>query len=173
MTPHETDSTRTSGAARAHAPRRRRRTRAPMPATGATRGPVRGVGGRGGGARLRRWDRAPWASGGPDGGRGGRPETDAHRGIIGRSWPAKNPLRARYAATVDRRPIRRSADPHGPGRSGPTGRLGCPSPPHIPLPCRAHRSECGPTAARPRRCCTNRDWPARCPPTGSSLADAI
>ena len=49
MTPHETDSTRTSGAARAHAPRRRRRTRAPMPATGATRGPVRGVGGRGGG----------------------------------------------------------------------------------------------------------------------------
>ena len=24
-----------------------------------------------------------------------------------------------------------------------------------------------------RRCCTNRDWPARCPPTGSSLADAI
>ena len=24
-----------------------------------------------------------------------------------------------------------------------------------------------------RRCCTNRDWPARCPPTGSSPADAI
>ena len=24
-----------------------------------------------------------------------------------------------------------------------------------------------------RRCCTNRPWPARCPPTGSSLADAI
>ena len=24
-----------------------------------------------------------------------------------------------------------------------------------------------------RRCCTNSDWPARCPPTGSSLADAI
>ena len=24
-----------------------------------------------------------------------------------------------------------------------------------------------------RRCCTNRHWPARCPPTGSSLADAI
>ena len=23
------------------------------------------------------------------------------------------------------------------------------------------------------RCCTNRDWPARCPPTGSSPADAI
>ena len=32
----------------------------------------------------RRRDRAPWAGGGPDGGRGGRPETDAHRGIIGR-----------------------------------------------------------------------------------------
>ena len=25
----------------------------------------------------------------------------------------------------------------------------------------------------PGRCCTNRDWPARCPPTGSSPADAI
>ena len=44
----------------------------------------------------------------------------------------------------------RSADPHGPARSCPTGRLGCPSPPHIPLPCRTHRSECGPTAARLR-----------------------
>ena len=32
-----------------HAPRRRRRTPAPLPATGATRGPVRGVWGRGGG----------------------------------------------------------------------------------------------------------------------------
>ena len=26
---------------------------------------------------------------------------------------------------------------------------------------------------RPRRCCTNRPWPARCPPTGSSPTDAI
>ena len=59
-----------------HAPRRRRRTRAPMPATGATRGPVRGCWGRGGGCRPRRRDRAPWAGGGPD---GGRPETDASR----------------------------------------------------------------------------------------------
>ena len=96
-----------------HAPRRRRRTPAPMPATGATRGPVRGVGGRGGGCRPRRRVRAPWAGGGPD---GGRPETDAHRGIIGRSWPAKSPLRALLEAVtrpppaaVDRRPIRRSA----------------------------------------------------------------
>ena len=32
-----------------HAPRRRRRTPAPMPTTGAPRGPVRGVWGRGGG----------------------------------------------------------------------------------------------------------------------------
>ena len=82
--------------------------------------------------RPRRRVRAPWAGGGPDGGRGGRPETDAHRGIIGRSWPAKSPLRARYAAPTRRRPPStavRSADPHGPGRSGPTGRLGCPSPP--------------------------------------------
>ena len=23
------------------------------------------------------------------------------------------------------------------------------------------------------RCCTNRHWPARCPPTGSSPADAV
>ena len=30
----------------------------------------------------RRRVRAPWAGGGPDGGRGGRPETDAHRGIM-------------------------------------------------------------------------------------------
>ncbi len=28
------------------------------------------------------------------------------------------------------------------------------------------------TGAR-RRCCTNRDWPARCPPTGSSPVEAI
>ena len=34
--------------------------------------------------RPRRRDRAPWAGGGPDVGRGGRPETDAHRGISGR-----------------------------------------------------------------------------------------
>ena len=27
--------------------------------------------------------------------------------------------------------------------------------------------------AAPRRCCTNRDWPARYPPTGSSPADSI
>ena len=34
-----------------------------------------------------------------------------------------------------------------------------------------HRS---PAAARPaRRCCTNRHWPARGPPTGSSPADAV
>ena len=66
--------------------------------------------------RPRRRDRAPWAGGGPDGGRGARPETDAHRGIIGRSWPAKSPLRALLEAVtrpppaaVDRRPIRRSA----------------------------------------------------------------
>ena len=26
---------------------------------------------------------------------------------------------------------------------------------------------------RHRRCCTNRDWPARCPPTGSSPVEAI
>ena len=36
-----------------HAPRRRRRTPAPLPATGATRGPVRGVWGRGGGIARR------------------------------------------------------------------------------------------------------------------------
>ena len=33
--------------------------------------------------RSRRRDRAPWAGGGPDVGRGGCPETDANRGIIG------------------------------------------------------------------------------------------
>ena len=112
-----------------HAPRRRRRTLAPMLATGATRGPVRGVWGRGGGCGrgggiARRGPAVGLMAG------GARPETDAHRGIIGRSWPSKSPLRGRYAA--------------------PTGRLGCPSPPpHIPLPCRAHQSECGPTAGRP------------------------
>ena len=35
--------------------------------------------------RPRRRDRAPWAGGGPDVGRGGRPETDANHRIIGRS----------------------------------------------------------------------------------------
>ena len=59
--------------------------------------------------RPRRRDRAPWAGGGPDGGRRGRPETDAHRGIIGRSWPSKSPLRGRYAAPTGRR--RPPADP--------------------------------------------------------------
>ena len=66
-----------------HAPRRRRRTPAPMPATGATRGPVRGVWGRGGGCGrgggiARRGPAVGLMAG------GARPETDAHRGIIGR-----------------------------------------------------------------------------------------
>ena len=30
-----------------------------------------------------------------------------------------------------------------------------------------------PRRGRPRRCCTNRDWPTRCQPTGFSPADAI
>ena len=40
-------------------------------------------------------------------------------------------------------------------------------------------AQCAPfyaaTVGRPslRRCCTNRHWPARCPPTGSSPADAV
>ena len=66
-------------------------------------------GGTGWRVRPRRRDRAPWAGGEPDGGRGGRPETDAHRGIIGRSWPSKSPLRGRYAAPTGRR--RPPADP--------------------------------------------------------------
>ena len=66
-----------------HAPRRRRRTPAPMPATGATRGPVRGCWGRGGGCGrgggiARRGPAVGLMAG------GARPETDAHRGIIGR-----------------------------------------------------------------------------------------
>ena len=72
-----------------HAPRRRRRTPAPMPATGATRGPVRGCWGRGGGCRPRRRDRAPWAGGGPDGGR----RAPGDRRIAGSS-AAHGPLRA-------------------------------------------------------------------------------
>ena len=68
-----------------HAPRRRRRTPAPLPATGATRGPVRGCWGRGGGCRPRRRDRAPWAGGGPDGGRrapGDRRASRDHRPLM-------------------------------------------------------------------------------------------
>ena len=60
---------------------------------------------------------------------------------------------ARGAGPTRRQPpstSARSADPRGPGRSCPTDRLGCPSPPHIPLPCRAPPSEGGPTAARPQ-----------------------
>ena len=128
-----------------HAPRRRRRTRAPMPATGATRGPVRGCWGRGGGCRPRRRDRAPWAGGGPD---GGRPETDAHRGIIGRSWPSKSPLRGRYAAPTGRR--RPPADPRtDPVDPAPPVVSVARRPPHIPLPCRAPQSEGGPTGRPP------------------------
>ena len=77
-----------------HAPRRRRRTPAPMPATGATRGPVRGVWGRGGGCRPRRRDRAPWAGGGPDGGRRAPGDRRASRD--------NGPLRGRYAAPTGR-----------------------------------------------------------------------
>ena len=69
--------------------------------------------------RPRRRVRAPWAGGGPDGGRRA-PRDRPHRGIIGRSWPAKSPLRGRYAAPTGRRrppadpPIRttRSIRPH-------------------------------------------------------------
>ena len=54
----------------------------------------------------------------------------------GRAWPvARAPTRRRPPSTSAR-----SADPRGPGRSCPTDRLGCPSPPHIPLPCRAPRA---------------------------------
>ena len=50
-------------------------------------------------------------------------------------------------------------------------------PSHAPTPsCGAKngtRRRVGRRCADARRCCTNRPWPARCPPTGSSLADAI
>ena len=111
-----------------HAPRQRRRTLAPMLATGATRGPVPGVWGRGGGCGrgggiARRGPAVGLMAG------GARPETDAHRGIIGRSWPSKSPLRGRYAAPTGRR--RPPADPHGPGRSGPHRSSRLPvAPPH-------------------------------------------
>ena len=106
---------------------------------GATRGPVRGVGGRGGGCGRG----GGFARRGPAGGlmagvAGARRPTRiagssaAHGPLMALLEPAKSPLRARYAAPTRRRPPStavRSADPHGPGRSGPTGRLGCPSPP--------------------------------------------
>ena len=124
-----------------HAPRRRRRTPAPLPATGATRGPVRGVGGRGGGCGrgggiARRGPAVGLMAG------GARPETDAHRGIIGRSWPSKRPLRGphrppstagRSARTRSIRPHRSSrlpvAPPHSASLSRPPERMwtdGCP-----------------------------------------------
>ena len=54
---------------------------------------------------------ASGASGGPDVGRGGRPETDAHRGIRGRSSPAQRPVSGPHPplAAIDSRLIRRSA----------------------------------------------------------------
>ena len=72
-----------------HAPRRRRRTPAPLPATGATRGPVRGVWGRGGGCGrdggiARRGPAVGLMAG------GARPETDRIAG----SSAAHGPLRA-------------------------------------------------------------------------------
>ena len=60
---------------------------------------------------------------------------------------------ARGAGPTRRQPpstSARSVDPRGPGRAGPTGRLGCPLSMHIPLPCRAPQSEGRPTAARPQ-----------------------
>ena len=98
-----------------HAPRRRRRTPAPLPATGATRGPVRGVWGRGGGCGrgggiARRGPAVGLMAG------GARPETDAHRGIIGRSWPSKSPLRALLEAVTRPPPV--AVD--RPGRSART-----------------------------------------------------
>ena len=116
----------------------------------------RGVRGRGGGCRPRRRVRAPWAGGGPD---GGRPETARasrdHRPLIA---PAKSPLRALLEAVtrpppaaVDRRPIRPWSSARTRSIRPDRSSDGCPSPPHIPLgPCRAHESECGPTVARPR-----------------------
>ena len=82
---------------------------------------------------------ASGAGGGPDLGRGGRPETDAPHGICSQYWPAHGPLSgpSPSPAAADRRPIRRSADPRGSG------------PPHIPLPCRAPQSEGGPTGRPP------------------------
>ena len=42
-----------------------------------------------------------------------------------------------------------------------------------PRPRAPDRRRCHAHRAAPRRCCTNRDWPARCPPTAFSPADAI
>ena len=55
-----------------------------VPATGATRGDVRGFWGRGGGFDRGGGIAGPWTGGGPDVGRGGYPETDANRGIMAR-----------------------------------------------------------------------------------------
>ena len=72
-------------------------------------------GGTGWRVRPRRRVRAPWAGGGPDGGLGARPETDAHRG----SSAAHGPLRALLEPS--KRPLR---GPHRPpstaGRSART-----------------------------------------------------
>ena len=77
-----------------------------------------------------------------------RPETDAHRGIIGRSWPSKSPLRARYAApppaAVDRRPIR--TDPVDPA---PPVVSAARRPSTFRFPVAPHQSECGPTGRPP------------------------
>ena len=132
-----------------HAPRRRRRTPAPMPATGATRGPVRGCWGRGGGCGRG----GGFARRGPAVGLdGGRPETDAHRGIIGRSWPSKSPLRALLEAVtrpppaaVDRRPIR--TDPVDPAPSVVSAAR---RPPTFRFPVAPPRARVDRRAARPR-----------------------
>ena len=88
-----------------HVPRRRRRTPAPLPATGATRGPVRGVGGRGGGCGRGGGFARRGPAGGLMAGWARAPETDAHRG----SSAAHGPLRALLEPS--KRPLR---GPHRP-----------------------------------------------------------
>ena len=119
-----------------------------LPATGATRGPVRGVWGRGGGVRPKvggidapwagEWSWPPWrwpptcAWRPGDRGRASAGVSSAAHG------PAKRPLR--MAPTGRRRPSgrsrtdRRSIRPHRSSSVAPS------RPARLPLPCRAHRS---------------------------------
>ena len=101
-----------------HAPRRRRRTPAPLPATGATRGPVRGVWGRGGGCGRG----GGFARRGPAGGlmAGARRPTRiagssaAHGPLRALLEPSKRPLRGphRPPSTAGRSARTRSIRPH-------------------------------------------------------------
>ena len=132
----------------AHGARSRRRGQhPPTPPATATHTAAGGARGR----LRRRRPPGPGTTGGQD-----RRSAAEAGSRSGRAWPV---ARAPPAASRRRHP------PDPPIRADPVDRV----PPIASAARRPHTCRF-PVA---RRCCTNRNWPARCQPTGSSPADAI